>query len=72
MGTEDITITGTFTINSYNVTYMVDGVQYGTVESHPFNSKVTLRNISLQKKASYYIHGWRKYPDNFMMPQRMW
>ena len=65
MGTEDITITGTFTINSYNVTYMVDGVRYGAVESHPFNSKVTLRDQPA--KEGYTFSGWQ-HPDNFMMP----
>ena len=65
MGTEDITITGTFTINSYNVTYKVDGVQHGAVESHPFNSKVTLRDQPA--KEGYTFSGWQ-HPDNFMMP----
>ena len=65
MGTEDIVITGTFAINSYNVTYLIDGEPYGASESHEYNSKVTLRDQP--EKEGYTFSGWQ-HPDNFMMP----
>ena len=67
MGTEDIVISGTFAINSYNVTYLIDGEPYGASESHEYNSKVTLRDQPV--KEGYTFSGWQ-HPDNFMMPAK--
>ncbi|KMZ54503.1 InlB B-repeat-containing protein [Dorea sp. D27] len=64
MGTEDIVITGRFSINSYNVIYMIDGVR-DSVEPHEYNSTVTLKNQPA--KEGYTFSGWQ-HPDNFTMP----
>ncbi|MFR9273087.1 MAG: InlB B-repeat-containing protein, partial [Clostridia bacterium] len=66
MGTEDITITGTFTINSYNVTYMLDGVQYGVPETYEYNSDVAVRPAP-EVPAGYHFSGWSQKED-FKMP----
>ncbi|MCU0081137.1 InlB B-repeat-containing protein [Extibacter muris] len=67
MGSEDIVISGTFAINSYNVTYLIDGEPYGASESHEYNSNVTLRDQPV--KEGYTFSGWQ-HPDNFMMPAK--
>ncbi|MCQ4665903.1 InlB B-repeat-containing protein, partial [Extibacter muris] len=66
MGTEDITITGTFTINSYNVTYVLDGAQYGAQETYEYNSDVTVRPAP-EVAAGYHFSGWSQKED-FKMP----
>ncbi|RGU89471.1 hypothetical protein DWW31_18645, partial [Clostridium sp. AF15-17LB] len=66
MGTEDIIITGTFTINSHNVTYVLDGVQYGDVETHEYNSDVAVRPAP-EVPAGYHFSGWSQKED-FKMP----
>ncbi|WP_171031749.1 InlB B-repeat-containing protein, partial [[Clostridium] hylemonae] len=67
MGTEDIVVNGSFTINTYKVTYLVDDVQYGAVDSYVYNSDVTLRNAP--DKEGYTFSGWQ-HPDNFKMPAK--
>ncbi|MBO1720751.1 InlB B-repeat-containing protein, partial [Extibacter sp. GGCC_0201] len=66
MGTEDLEVKGTFTINSYNVTYVLDGVQYGDVESHEYNSDVTVRPAP-EVAAGYHFSGWSQ-KEGFKMP----
>ena len=43
MPARDIVIEGSYKINSYTVTYKVDGEQYGETETYEYGAAVTLR-----------------------------
>ncbi len=43
MPAEDVVIEGSYKINSYTVTYKVDGEQYGEIETYEYGAAVTLR-----------------------------
>ena len=43
MPAEDVTVLGSFNINSYTITYMLDGVKYGESETLEYGSVITLR-----------------------------
>ncbi len=59
MPAEDVTITGTFTINKYTITYMVDGVLY-TTEEVEYSSKIVPPTVP-QKEG--YEFAWGEYPE---------
>ena len=65
MPANDVVIKGNFSINSYNVTYKVDGVQYGDTETHEYGSAVTLR--AEPETEGYTFSGWNR-ENNFTMP----
>ena len=59
-------IEGNFSINSYTVTYKVDGTQYGENETYEYGSTVTLREKS-RKWRGYTFSGWSQTTE-FKMP----
>lgn len=63
MPAEDVTVTGIFTVNSYQLIYLVDGVehhkemvQYGT----------TVTPLAVPEKEGHTFNGWEDLPD--LMP----
>ena len=56
MPDKDVTLTGTWTKNSYKVTYKIDDVQYGDVDTVEFGTEVTVRENPT--KAGYNFSGW--------------
>lgn len=58
MPAQNITVTGSFTANSYNVTYVVDGAVYQVV-SVPCGSALTPPTVS---KQGYTFSGWSGLP----------
>ncbi|MFR1727019.1 InlB B-repeat-containing protein, partial [[Clostridium] hylemonae] len=62
MGTEDVVISGSFTINSYNVTYELDGQPYGETERYEFGSDVSVRPAP-EVPAGYHFGGWSQKED---------
>ena len=56
MPDKDVTLTGTWTKNSYKVTYKIDDVQYGDVDTVDFGTEVTVRENPT--KAGYSFSGW--------------
>ncbi len=64
MPDEDVTISGTFTVNKYDVIYYVDGVEYDRVEDVAFGTEVTA--IESPVKEGYTFSGWDK--TEFTMP----
>ena len=69
MPAHDVTIKGTFAINRYNVTYKVDGKDYGDTDVYDFNSDVVIRDVPT--KEGYTFSGWKignADAENFKMP----
>ena len=60
MPAEDVVITGTFTINSYALTYIVDGEVYKTYEVE-YNSPITPE--AAPTKEGYTFSGWSEIPE---------
>ena len=60
MPAKDVTVTGTFSINSYTLTYMVDGEVYKT-SSVPYGSKIT-PEVEPEKEG-YTFSGWSDMPE---------
>lgn len=58
MPARDITVTGTFTINNYNITYKLDGSVYQVV-SVPYGSTVTPLKV---EREGYVFSGWDGLP----------
>ena len=65
MPAQDVTVTGTFTVNKYKVTYKVDGEVYKTVDVE-YNSALTA--IEEPAKEGYTFSGWDDLPET--MPAR--
>ena len=65
MPAENVVITATSTINSYTVTYTVDGEQVGEVETYEFGAPVTVRDKFV--KEGYTVTDWSQ-TENFNMP----
>ena len=61
MPAEDVTVAGTFTINSYKITYMVDGEVHHT-DSVEYNKKITLP--AAPTKEGYTFSEWNEIPDS--------
>ena len=66
MPARDIEVTGTFTINSYKLTYKVDGNVYGEEETYKYGAKITPRKAPT--KEGYTFSGWSGVPET--MPAR--
>ena len=60
MPARDLVVTATFTINSYNLTYMVDGEEYKT-SSVVYGATITPENEP--KRGGYTFGGWSKIPE---------
>ena len=60
MPANDVIVTGTFTINKYKVTYMVDGIEYKTTEIE-FGSSLTAETEPT--KEGYTFSGWSGLPE---------
>ena len=59
MPAKDVTVNGSFTVNSYTMTYMVDGKVYKT-ESLTYGSKVTA--VAAPTKEGHTFSGWSEIP----------
>ena len=59
MPAEDVTVTGSFTINSYTLTYILDGEEYKTFTLE-YGSEVTAENVP--EREGYTFSGWENLP----------
>ena len=59
MPAHDVTVTGTFTVNKYKLTYMVDGELYKTYDVE-FGTTITPE--SYPTKENYTFSGWSEIP----------
>ena len=59
MPANDVTITGTFSINKYNLIYKVDGEDYKTIPTE-YNSTITPEEAPT--KTGYTFSGWSEIP----------
>jgi uncharacterized repeat protein (TIGR02543 family) len=59
MPAKDVTITGTFTVNSYTITYVIDGATYKTVN---VNFGATITALDGPAKEGYSFLGWDTLP----------
>ena len=60
MPAEDVTIEGTFAVNNYTVTYLVDGEVYAT-ETVAYGSEIVLREEPT--KEGHTFSGWSEAPE---------
>ena len=60
MPANDVIVTGTFTINSYNLIYQVDGVEYKRTSFH-YGAVITLE--AEPTKEGYTFSGWSEVPE---------
>ena len=60
MPAKDVTIEGSFSINTYTITYMVDGEVYAT-EQITYGSTITLKDDPV--KEGYIFSGWSEAPE---------
>ena len=56
MPNKDVTLTGSFTINNYTVTYRVDDKTYGSPESYNYGADVTVAQTPSEE--GYTFNGW--------------
>ena len=59
MPAKDVTVTGTFTVNKYKLTYKVDGEVYKTYDVE-FGAKITPE--AAPAKEGYTFSGWKDLP----------
>ena len=59
MPAHDVTVTGTFSINSYKLTYVVDGVEY---KSYDIEYGATITPEAEPTKEGYTFSGWSTIP----------
>ena len=59
MPAKDITITGSYSVNSYTLTYLVDGAVYAT-ETVAYGTALTLKEAPI--KEGYTFSGWSELP----------
>ena len=59
MPAHDVTVTGTFTINKYKLTYIVDGVEY---KSYDVEYGATITPEEEPTKEGYTFSGWSEIP----------
>ncbi len=57
MPAKDVVIEGHFDINSHKVTYQVDGVQSGEIETYEYGTLVTIREMIWKKKGISSVAG---------------
>ena len=64
MPSENVTITGSFTINSYKLTYVLDGVVYRDT-TYQYGDEVanSEKNIPIPTKEGYTFSGWIGIPE---------
>ena len=60
MPAKDVTIEGSFSINTYTITYMVDGEVYAT-EQITYGSAIVLKDAPV--KEGYIFSGWSEAPE---------
>ena len=60
MPAHDVTVTGTFSINSYKLTYVVDGVEY---KSYDIEYGATITPEVEPTKEGYTFSGWSEIPE---------
>ncbi len=60
MPAHDVTITGSFTVNRYKLTYMVDGVEYKSMEVE-YGAAITPETAPV--KEGYTFSGWSGIPE---------
>ena len=60
MPAEDVVVTGSFTINSYTLTYIVDGEEYKT-ETLEYNSAITPEEEPTKEGCTF--SGWNDLPE---------
>ena len=60
MPAKDVTISGSFTINNYKLTYVVDGVEYKTIEVE-YNFTITPE--AEPTKEGHTFSGWSEIPE---------
>jgi len=60
MPAHDVTVTGTFSINSYKLTYTVDGVEYKSTDVE-YGTAITPETA--QTKEGYTFSGWSEIPE---------
>ena len=60
MPAHDVTVTGTFTVNKYKLTYMVDGEEYKTFEVE-YGTAITAEDEPT--KEGYTFSGWSEIPE---------
>ena len=60
MPAHDVTVTGTFSINKYKLTYIVDGAEYKTYEIE-YNATITAE--AEPTKEGYTFSGWSEIPS---------
>ena len=60
MPANDITITGHFSINTYAITYLIDGEVFA-IDSLTYGSKIVLRDEP--EKEGYVFSGWSEAPE---------
>ena len=60
MPDNDVTVTGTFVVNTHNVVYVVDGTEYQKVENVAFGT--TLAAIDAPTREGYTFSGWSEIP----------
>ena len=59
MPANDVTVTGSFAVNSYSLTYIVDGEEYAT-QTVEYGSTITA--IEAPEKEGYTFSGWSEIP----------
>ena len=60
MPAQDVTVTGTFRINKYQVTYVIDGEVYAT-DSVEYGASIVLPVV--EEKEGYTFSGWSEVPQ---------
>ena len=60
MPAHDVTVTGTFSINKYKLTYIVDGVEY---KSYQIEYGTTITPETEPTKEGYSFSGWSEIPE---------
>ena len=60
MPAKDVTVTGTFTINKYRLTYIVDGAEY---KSSEIEYGTTITSEAEPTKEGYTFSGWNEIPS---------
>ena len=60
MPAQDVTVEGTFTVNSYTITYKVDGEVYAT-EEVAYGEAIVLKEAPV--KEGYIFGGWSEVPE---------
>ncbi|WP_305156729.1 InlB B-repeat-containing protein, partial [uncultured Duncaniella sp.] len=60
MPASDVTVTGTFTVNTYNLIYMLDGAEYKRLEV-AYGEKLTAE--AAPEKEGHTFSGWEGLPE---------